>query len=102
MEEKKLTKGELIQQKLKCPSCNRKTSGPEEYKNIRSGNITKTCQRCRASVRESLGKTTRKRPVTQREIFGILLKLYLGMNETMLASKLDPAEITLLNEFVNE
>ena len=41
---------------LRCRNCNRKTKGIEDFKNIRSGNITKTCIGCRKSVYASLKK----------------------------------------------
>ena len=41
---------------LRCKNCNRKTNGIEDFKNIRSGNITKTCLGYRKSVYAALKK----------------------------------------------
>ena len=64
---------------LRCPNCNRKTAGIDDYKNIRSGKITKTCAKCRASVYKSYRKIPRikKKKITMKEkveLFNILIK----------------------------
>lgn len=41
---------EAYAQYLRCRGCNRHTSGPDEFKNIRSGKPTKTCSKCRANA----------------------------------------------------
>ena len=43
---------------LRCPNCNRRTSGIDDFKNVKTGRIVKTCIRCR----ECVGKSLRKKP----------------------------------------
>lgn len=42
---------------LRCKNCNRKTNGINDFKNIKTGNIVKTCLNCRKSVYTSIKKT---------------------------------------------
>jgi hypothetical protein len=46
----------------RCPNCNRKTAGEEQYKNIRSNKLTKTCDKCRSAVYKSYRKKPRVKP----------------------------------------
>lgn len=50
---------------LRCKNCGRKTSGIDDYKNIKSGKLTKTCLMCRVSVYSSL----KKHPHTIKKVF---------------------------------
>lgn len=54
---------------LRCPNCNKETVGIEDYKNIRTGAITKTCMKCREIVYRSYNKKIRirKKKTTMRE-----------------------------------
>lgn len=49
------------EQHLRCPRCNQPTSGPDEFKNIRSGKLTKSCSACRSAA----CATSKKRPKAQ-------------------------------------
>ena len=44
----------------RCPNCNLPTQGIEDYKNIKSGKITKTCKRCRHRVLKSYNLKCKK------------------------------------------
>ena len=54
---------------LRCSTCKRKTDGLDDYKNRASGNITKTCQKCRNSVLKAVIKNKESKPkvLTMRE-----------------------------------
>jgi len=45
---------------LRCKNCSRKTKGKEDFINKKNGNITKTCLKCRESVKKSLAKIKAK------------------------------------------
>jgi len=47
---------------LMCKNCNRKTQGPEDYKNTKTGKVTKTCAKCRSCVLRSLAKRPQTKP----------------------------------------
>ena len=66
---------------LRCPNCNRPTKGEEEYKNIRSNKITKTCIRCRTSVYKSFKKKPRKKKPTQKETIAALYRIIDSIHE---------------------
>jgi len=60
--------------KLRCPTCHRKTKGEEDYRSLRGGGkkITKTCIKCRSSVIKSNRKSTkRRRPSKAEHIKGL-------------------------------
>lgn len=44
----------------RCSNCSRKTQGKEDYINKKNGKITKTCLKCRESVKKSLAKIKQK------------------------------------------
>ena len=60
----------------RCRNCNRQTEGIQDFKNLKTGKITKTCIKCRNSVIKSLqkraseGKTKKK--ITMREKMEVL------------------------------
>lgn len=56
---------------LRCPNCNRQTEGKKNFKNIKSGNITKTCDKCRNSVLVSINKKPRKKKPTMKQLLVI-------------------------------
>jgi len=45
---------------LRCRNCSRKTNGKQDYINKKNGKITKTCIKCRESVKKSLAKIKAK------------------------------------------
>lgn len=53
----------------RCKNCNRKTKGIEDFQNIRTKKITKTCIKCRTSVYKSIKNNPRKiiKPLTNKE-----------------------------------
>lgn len=63
---------------LKCPSCDESTNGIIDYKNIRTGKITKTCFKCREYVYNSLKKKRRlptyKKQMRMKELIEIYKK----------------------------
>jgi len=72
---------EEYQSKLRCPSCNKKTKGEEDYKNIKTGKITKTCNICRSRVYSSYNKI---REPTQKETIEGLLSIIKNVEKTNL------------------
>jgi ribosomal protein L34E len=50
---------------MRCKNCNRKTNGIDDFKNIKTGNIVKTCINCRKSVYTSI-KRSNKIPKTYK------------------------------------
>jgi len=67
----------------RCPSCNKPTAGVDDYKNIRSGSITKTCVKCRESVYTSYKKKERitKRSMTKDDKLSLYHKLVKGIDK---------------------
>ena len=59
----------------RCPTCNRKSEGVQDYKSKRSNKLTKTCLKCRASVLKSLKKKPQPRKPTQKETIEALYKI---------------------------
>lgn len=59
---------------LRCPNCNRKTQGPENFKNKKTGDITRTCDKCRASVLASVKKNSKKYPKKRKPTNKCLLE----------------------------
>ena len=49
----------------RCPACNRKTMGENDYKHYKTGKIVKTCKICRLGVMNSYKKRPKKQ--TQKE-----------------------------------
>jgi hypothetical protein len=47
---------------LRCRNCNRSTNGIDDFKNKKSGRITKTCINCRQSVLKSVMKINLTKP----------------------------------------
>ena len=47
----------------RCNNCNRKTNGTQDYINKKNGKITKTCIKCRTSVKNSLAKIKEKKKI---------------------------------------
>lgn len=84
---------------LRCPNCSRKTTGVAEYKNIKSGKVTKTCKKCRDSVYKSLKKKPRikHKPITQKET----IAFYKTLIDTI-PSEVLKLHITLNPELVND
>ena len=87
----------------RCPNCNRKTTGIDDFKNIRSNNIVKTCLKCRKSVYNSL----RKRPdrISARTNLKEKIKIYeerinkledvIRIMSNMEFERINPKEITI-------
>jgi len=68
---------------LRCRTCNRPTKGIEDFKNIKSGKITKTCLNCRVSVYASVKKNPRvlKKKITNKEKLACFAKLIEPLNK---------------------
>jgi hypothetical protein len=64
----------------RCPNCNRKTTGIEQYQNIRGGGETKTCDKCRKAVYKSYKKKPRNnsRPITMKDKIKVLKTILEG------------------------
>lgn len=77
---------EEYKNKLRCPTCNKKTKGEEDYKNIKTGKITKTCNTCRSRVYASYNKI---REPTQKETIEGLLQIIKNVEKTSLDKILD-------------
>ena len=58
----------------RCLNCNSPTEGIEDYKNLRTGQLTKTCKKCRERVLISYNKKPRvaKKNPTNKEIIQAL------------------------------
>jgi len=71
---------------LRCKNCNRKTNGIDDFKNIKTGNIVKTCLNCRISVYASLKKKTRltKKKLTNKEKLECYTKLINALDKDIL------------------
>lgn len=86
----------------RCKCCNRVTKGEEDFKNIRSGKLTKTCITCRTSVYASLKKKPRpapKKKLTNKEKIICYMKLVEALDKTVLTetiSKMDNEQINKL------
>ena len=68
---------------LRCPNCKKPTTGIEQFQNIRSGNITKTCFKCRDAIYTSYKKKPRlkKKTITMRDKMGLLRHLVNRLKE---------------------
>jgi hypothetical protein len=86
MVNKAIDYNEEYKEHKRCPNCNRKTAGIEDYKNIRSGNITRTCKKCRECVYKSFKKKPRfqKKKVTLKEIVGTFSDILEDMDKEQL------------------
>jgi len=87
----------------RCRGCNRKTSGAEDFKNIRSGKMTKTCKVCRSSVYASLKKKPRQKPpprLTQRAKLQYYQQLIKRLNTEDLTTNLKTIDNTEFNQEV--
>jgi hypothetical protein len=62
---------------LRCPTCNRKSNGLDDFKSLKTGRKTKTCVKCRTSVYKSLKKIMekpeyiKKKRITQKQQLAI-------------------------------
>lgn len=66
----------LYEDHLVCKNCNRDTPGGiEEYKNAKTGRITKTCSKCRACVLKSLAKNPHLTPLPLKTKLHILKRV---------------------------
>ena len=57
--------------KIRCPSCNRKSNPETDYINEKNGKITKTCIKCRLSVKKSISKKPRISITQKKQIEGL-------------------------------
>ena len=83
---------EEYQNHLRCPTCKRKKNGEEDFKNIRSGRITKGCNECKSKIYQSYKKKHRKTMVKR-----VHLKDKVKLLKDLL-SKIDKAQIETLIE----
>jgi hypothetical protein len=67
-----LNYNELYANHLMCRNCNRKTNGIEDYKNNKTGKVTKTCAKCRDCVLKSLAKNPQHKPLTLKQQIQIM------------------------------
>jgi hypothetical protein len=87
----------------RCRSCNRETRGIEDFKNIRSEKITKTCIICRKSVYASLKKKPRPKPInkiTMRKSIDLYVRLLKGFGKEQIAEKIDEIGDTELKQLL--
>ena len=69
---------------LRCPSCNRKTNGIEDYKSVRTNRTVKTCIKCRMSVINSNKKNIKpKKPTKNEYIEGLRELIYRFDKDTL-------------------
>jgi endogenous inhibitor of DNA gyrase (YacG/DUF329 family) len=66
----------------RCPLCRKQTNGIEDYQNIRTKSITKSCAKCRKSVYASYKKNVRpkKQTITMKQQLVFLHILILELN----------------------
>jgi len=73
--------GDEYEKHLRCRTCNRKCNGPEDFKNIKTGNPVKTCIKCRTTILKSWYSKPRpkappqkpeKKKITQKQKVEIL------------------------------
>lgn len=83
----------------RCKTCNRPTQGEEDFRNIKTGSRTKTCQRCRARVLKSYDKI--KKP-TQKQQLEALNKVISLIHQDVIktAVKDDEKIMTLLPNLI--
>jgi len=74
---------------LMCKNCNRKTQGPEDYKNTKTGKVTKTCAKCRSCVLRSLAKRPQTKPPTIKQQIDIMKRALRTFDEETLKSLYD-------------
>ncbi len=57
------------EQHLRCPNCNRQANGIDDFRNIKTGRVVKTCIKCRKCVYKSVLKKPRpnRKPITNKE-----------------------------------
>ena len=102
---------------LRCPSCNRKTNGENDFKSLKCNSKTvKTCNKCRISVRNSMKKKpeiyiTRRRerrkklkkPLTQKQKIILFDKLIEQIDKKTLLEILEKNEEfePILKKYIN-
>lgn len=74
---------------LRCPGCNRKTTGKNNYKNELNGKLTKTCDKCRLSVRKAHKKKPRTVEYKVPEVANVVIKILKLVDETTINEILD-------------
>ena len=86
---------------LMCRNCGRATGGIGDYMNIKTGRVTKTCQKCRASVLASVLKKDRicKKKIPIKEQNESLKKIIQELDEETLGKLKEtyPILVTILN-----
>jgi len=83
---------EEYKNKLRCPSCNRKTKGVEDYKSVKNNRIVKTCIKCRQSVINSNKKNKRPKKPTKNDYINGLRELINKFDEETLNKILEEDE----------
>jgi hypothetical protein len=87
---------------LRCRNCNRATpDGINDYRNRKTGSLTKTCIKCRNSVYRSLAKKPRLKPTSQKDIMRILVKICNAMSDDDLKSYISEQEVEMIREFLS-
>jgi hypothetical protein len=85
----------------RCKNCDRTANGIEDFTNIKTGSITKTCIKCRRSVYASVKRINRhkEKPLTLKDKVDLLgnMKNYLTYAQIELIKSDNPRLYSLLN-----
>lgn len=81
---------------MRCPTCNRKCDGIDDFRSIKTRRITKTCIKCRSSVYKSLKKIMDKPEYKAKK------KLTLRQQLAVFKQVIDIVGLTTLTSRLNE